>query len=66
MYHRQFFRIISQNPEYLKTQCKDRNNPFFLHGENGFYVIKQNKDIFYLKIIFQIKFTKIPLADFLI
>ena len=25
--HRQFFRIISQNPEYVKTHCKDMKNP---------------------------------------
>ena len=26
--HRQFFKVISQNPEYVKTHCNDRNNPF--------------------------------------
>ena len=26
--HRQFFKIISQNPEYVKTHCNNRNNPF--------------------------------------
>ena len=26
--HRQFFRIISQNPEYVKTHCKDINISF--------------------------------------
>ena len=26
--HQQFFRIISQNPDYIKTHCIDRNNPF--------------------------------------
>ena len=26
--HRQFFRIISQNPEYVITFCNDLNNPF--------------------------------------
>ena len=26
--HRQFFRIISQNPEYVKTVCNDLNIPF--------------------------------------
>ena len=28
MCHRQFFRIISQNPEYVKTQCIDGTSPF--------------------------------------
>ena len=26
--HGQLFKIISQNPEYVKTDCKDVNNPF--------------------------------------
>ena len=26
--HRHFFRKVSQNPEYLKTHCNDRNIPF--------------------------------------
>ena len=26
--HRQFFTIISQNAEYVKTNCKDLYNPF--------------------------------------
>ena len=26
--HRQIFRIISQNPEHVKTHCNDLNNPF--------------------------------------
>ena len=26
--HRQFFKILSQNPEYVKTHCNDGNNPF--------------------------------------
>ena len=25
--HRQFFKIISQNPEYVKPHCNDLNNP---------------------------------------
>ena len=25
---REFFRIISQNPDYVRTHCIDRNNPF--------------------------------------
>ena len=26
--HRQFFRILSQNPDYVKTHCKDKNSSF--------------------------------------
>ena len=26
--HRQFFKILSQNPDYVKTHCDDTNNPF--------------------------------------
>ena len=26
--HGRFFKIISQNPEYVKTQCNDIENPF--------------------------------------
>ena len=26
--HRQIFRKLSQNPEYLQTHCNDINNPF--------------------------------------
>ena len=26
--HRQFFKIPSQNPDYVKTHCNDRNNVF--------------------------------------
>ena len=26
--HRQFFKIISQNKEYVEYFCNDRNNPF--------------------------------------
>ena len=25
--HRQFFRIISRNPDYVTTHCNDLNNP---------------------------------------
>ena len=28
MCHRQFFRIVSHNPEYVKTHCNDKDNPF--------------------------------------
>ena len=27
--HRQFFRIFSQNPEYVRTHCNDMDNPLF-------------------------------------
>ena len=26
--HRQFSKVISQNPEYAQTYCNDLNNPF--------------------------------------
>ena len=26
--HRQFFKILSQSPDYVQTHCYDRNNPF--------------------------------------
>ena len=26
--HRQFFRKLAQNPEYIQTCCNDRRNPF--------------------------------------
>ena len=26
--HRQFFKILSQNREYVQTNCNERNNPF--------------------------------------
>ena len=28
MCHRQFFKVISQNPEYVKIHFKDMDNPF--------------------------------------
>ena len=28
--HRQFFRILSRNPEYVKPHCSNRSNPFDL------------------------------------
>ena len=28
MCHRQFFKILSPNPEYVQTHCNDRRNPF--------------------------------------
>ena len=28
MCHRQFFRVISQNRDYVERLCNDRNNPF--------------------------------------
>ena len=26
--HRQFFKILPQNPDYVQTHCNDRKNPF--------------------------------------
>ena len=28
--HRQFFKILSRNRDYVQTHCNDRNNPFHL------------------------------------
>ena len=28
--HRQFFRKISKNPDYIQTHCNDRRNPFHI------------------------------------
>ena len=27
--HRNFFKKLSQNPDYVQTHCNDRNNPFY-------------------------------------
>ena len=32
--HRHFFKIISQNPEYVERVCNDRNNPFHFSIRN--------------------------------
>ena len=39
MMHRQFFKTVSQNPEYVKTHCNDMENPpnFAIHN----WMIKQ-------------------------
>ena len=37
--HRQFFRIMSQNPDYVQTNCNDINNPF--HFAIRKWMIKQ-------------------------
>ena len=41
--HRKFFKIISQNPDYVKFHCNDLNNFFILHVE-----------IFYRKIAYNL------------
>ena len=35
MCHRQFFRVISQNRDYVENFCNDLENPFILHVRNG-------------------------------
>ena len=37
--HRRFFKILSQNPENVKTHCNDLNNPLNLAIRN--WMIKQ-------------------------
>ena len=39
MCHRHFFEIISQNPEYVKTHCNDKENP--LNSAIRNWMIKQ-------------------------
>ena len=35
--HRQFFKIISKNPEYIKNFCTDMENPFHLACHNWYF-----------------------------
>ena len=32
--HRQYFKILSQNRDYVQTHCNDRNNPFHFACQN--------------------------------
>ena len=32
--HRQFFRLLCQNPVYVKTHCNDLNKPFHFACRN--------------------------------
>ena len=32
--HRQFFKILSRNRDYLQTHCNNRNNPFHFACQN--------------------------------
>ena len=34
--HRQFFRVLSQNPENVQTQCNDRRNRFHFACRNWY------------------------------
>ena len=34
--HKQFFRKLSQNPDYFQTHCNDRNNPFHFACQKWF------------------------------
>ena len=40
--HRHFFKILSQNPEYVQTHCNDRRNPFHFAGRK--WLIEQEID----------------------
>ena len=45
--HSQFFRIIFQNPEYVKSVCIDRKKTLFiLHVVDGFIIINQIKNVY--------------------
>ena len=48
MCHRQFFRRISQNREYIQSPCNDKKNHFILHFTNGIHIIIHNKVVLYL------------------
>ena len=37
--HRQFFKTLSQNPDYVKTHCNDRNNPFHFSNRKWYLYI---------------------------
>ena len=39
--HKEFLRILSRNPEYVKTHCND--NSFHCNVEDGVFIIKQTK-----------------------
>ena len=55
--HRQFFKIISQNPDYVKSHCSDRFNRF------NFAICKWiNQFKYELNVIFKIS----CLNDFII
>ena len=41
--HRQFFKILSQNPEYVRDRCEDLNNLFQFAIRK--WMIKQEIDI---------------------
>ena len=43
MMHRNLFKIVSQNPDYVKTHCIDLNFPFHLAIRN--WLIKNEIDI---------------------
>ena len=36
MCHRQFFKVLSQNPEYVQTHCNDKYNPFHFECRKRF------------------------------
>ena len=36
--YREFFSILSQNPEYGKSVCVDTNNPFLFHVVGWFFI----------------------------
>ena len=52
MSHRQISRKTSQKSENVKIYAIIQTFFFILHAEDGFYIIKQTKDIVYIKRIF--------------
>ena len=47
--HRQFFKTLSQNPEYVHTHCNDLNNPFHFACRNWY--IKNNPQFSFENIV---------------
>ena len=52
--HRQFFKILSQNPEYVPTQCKKRNYPFLFTCRRWYLQYNHTYSNTNFSIIFQI------------
>ena len=42
--HRHFFKILSQNPDYIETFCNDMKDLFHLNVVNGILTTHQTKN----------------------
>ena len=47
---RQFFRKVSQNPEYVQTHCSDRKNPFHFACRKWFLYLYNIPQCLYKKV----------------